>query len=106
MTFKKRRCAMNTFYIDPVEEANKYDIKVYADVENAHLNDGESGMIERDSDGNVTIWVADNDSLERQRFTVAHELGHFINGHLDENTKMLRDSTKSYSKDNYDIKEL
>lgn len=95
----------DTFYVDPVKEANRYGIEVFADVEHAHLKDGESGMIERNSDGGTTIWVADEDSLERQRFTIAHELGHYVNGHLDDNTKMLRDSTKSYSQDNYDYKE-
>jgi len=102
---RSKEVAMGTFYVDPVVEATKYGINVFADAKHEHLQDGESGMIERNSDGTVTIWVADEDSLERQRFTVAHELGHYVNGHLDENTKMLRDSNKSYSQDNYDLKE-
>jgi len=94
----------NVFYVDPVEEAKKYGINVYADTDFSKLNHGESGMIEKDGD-NITIYVDPNDSLERQRFTTAHELGHYVSGHLDDNTKMLRDSTKSYSQNNYDFKE-
>ena len=36
-----------TFYIDPVAEANKYGIKVFADTNFKCLNSGESGMIKK-----------------------------------------------------------
>ncbi len=96
----------DTFYVDPVLEAQKYGINVVADsYDSPFLNSGESGAIVRDDDNNITIYVNPDDSLERQRFTIAHELGHYVNGHLDDSTKMLRDSNQSYSQDNYDYRE-
>ena len=96
----------DTFYVDPVLEAQKYGINVVADsYDNPVLNAGESGAIVREDNDNVTIYVNPDDSLERQRFTIAHELGHYVNGHLDDSTKMLRDSNQSYSQDNYDYRE-
>jgi Zn-dependent peptidase ImmA (M78 family) len=95
----------DTFYVDPIKEANKYNIDVVADsYEKPFLKSGESGAIVQDND-NITIYVNPDDSLQRQRFTIAHELGHFTNGHLDGSKKMLRDSTKSYSQNNYDFLE-
>lgn len=46
-------------------------------------------------EGNVkSIGVNKNHTLKRQRFTIAHELGHYLNGHqyFDEEGKMLEDS--------------
>lgn len=94
-----------TFYVDPIKEAHKYGIKVVADSPtNPILKNYESGLIKRDGD-NIVIYVNPNDSLERQRFTIAHELGHYVCGHLNNNNIMFRDSTKQYSKYNYDLKE-
>jgi Zn-dependent peptidase ImmA (M78 family) len=41
-----------------------------------------------------SIGVNKNQTLKRQRFTIAHELGHYLNGHqyFDEEGKMLEDS--------------
>jgi hypothetical protein len=36
------------------------------------------GMIERDSDGVATIWLRTGLSRRRERFTLAHELGHWL----------------------------
>ncbi len=48
-------------------------------VKRASLNGDISGMIERDSSKNkFTIVVNNAHSAERQRFTIAHELGHYI----------------------------
>ncbi len=38
-----------------------------------------SGEITVDSDGGVNIWVNSMDHHNRQRFTLAHELGHLVN---------------------------
>jgi Zn-dependent peptidase ImmA (M78 family) len=46
-------------------------------------------------EGNVkSIGVNKNHTKNRQRFTVAHELGHYLNGHqyFDEEGKMLEDT--------------
>ena len=94
-----------TFYVDPVIEAKKYGIKVVADSDTAPvLKNGESGVIEKNGD-DVTMYINPNESLERQRFTIAHELGHFVNGHLNNSTTMFRDGNKQYSRDNYDFQE-
>lgn len=54
------------------------------------MNPGESGRIERLSDGRYRITVNANESRVRQRFTAAHELGHYllhrdllVHGHMD-----------------------
>ncbi len=44
----------------------------------AEWENGLSGMIRREEDGNYRIIVNANHSLHRQRFTIAHELAHFI----------------------------
>ena len=101
---KKGDAMSDTFYVDPVKEAQKYGINVYGDTNFEHLQEHESGIIKKDGD-KITIYVNPNDSLERQRFTIAHELGHFISGHLNSNNAMLRDGSKIYTQDNYDYKE-
>lgn len=42
------------------------------------LPDNISGLIRRNSDGSMTCVYNWDHSLTRQRFTVAHEIGHFI----------------------------
>lgn len=95
----------NTFYVDPVVEASKYGINVVADTFTpSKLKTGENGMIVKNGK-DITIYVCPNDMLERQRFTIAHELGHFMCGHLTEDKTMFRDGNKEYSRDNYDPQE-
>ena len=50
------------------------------------------------------IKVNSNDSLTRQRFTIAHELGHLMLGHLSDGRK-FRDPSKNYTLGSYDPKE-
>lgn len=45
------------------------------------LSDGISGKIERISENNHLITVNGNHHENRQRFTIAHELGHYFLGH-------------------------
>jgi Zn-dependent peptidase ImmA (M78 family) len=60
--------------VDPIEIANNLNIKV----QNAVFNDESlSGMIAKRED-NTIILVNLNDSPFRKRFTIAHELGHYI----------------------------
>lgn len=42
------------------------------------LDDDISGWIERHADGSYGITINDRHSLNRKRFTAAHELGHFL----------------------------
>ena len=95
----------STFSVDPIAKANELGILVQADdIYSPMLDSGESGMIIKDGD-TISIYYSINESIERQRFTIAHELGHYASGHLVGNTTMFRDGTKSYSRDNYDIQE-
>lgn len=41
------------------------------------------GGIKRYDKDNVKIFVNEKDGYERQRFTIAHEIGHYYLGHLD-----------------------
>lgn len=48
-------------------------------VRQAHFEDEDiSGMIRRGNDGRAAIYVNEKHALTRQRFTTAHELGHFL----------------------------
>ena len=60
--------------IDPINIANYNDIDVYA-IE--FTNENISGVISK-KDNKTTILVNENESYNRQRFTVAHELGHYF----------------------------
>lgn len=94
-----------TFYIDPISKAQEYNILVQADnPDSPMLNVGESGMISKDGE-HVSIYYDATENMERQRFTIAHELGHYVSGHLVGDTIMFRDGRKSYSRNNYDLEE-
>lgn len=59
---------------------------------------GEASGEVRLENGRPIIKVNAADALVRQRFTVAHELGHYALGHLRENgQRMFRDSRSDYS---------
>lgn len=47
-------------------------------LEKKYLSNNVSGMIKKGDDGQYTIVVNSNHPITRQRFTIAHELGHFI----------------------------
>jgi len=44
----------------------------------ARVAENVSGMIELDEDGKYLITINEDDSTTRQRFSMAHELGHYI----------------------------
>ena len=48
------------------------------DLKLANLEDDVSGWIERRDDGGYCVTINSNHAITRQRFTAAHELGHFI----------------------------
>lgn len=61
--------------IDPVSVARSLGINVYS----AKLENSLSGMIAKmSSDGDVNIFFNSEHAPVRQRFTVAHELGHYF----------------------------
>jgi Zn-dependent peptidase ImmA (M78 family) len=60
--------------VDPIQIARQLGIKVYT----AGLGEGVAGMLRKRQGLDPEIFVNGNDSLNRQRFTVAHELGHYV----------------------------
>lgn len=56
----------------------------------------ESGVIENTPTG-VVIRYSASESPVRQRFTIAHEIGHYALGHLNSAGKMYRDTPANFS---------
>lgn len=68
---------------------------------------GHSGQINLGKDGETPIIVFnDSEALVRQRFTVAHEIGHFALGHLNGSKQMFRDDSRNFSTFQYDTREV
>jgi Zn-dependent peptidase ImmA (M78 family) len=92
----------NGFYnviVDPVKLANSYNIEV----KNAKfVSDDISGMLKKEN-GKTTIYVNSFEPINRKRFTVAHELGHYFLNHLSDNDKIIHRRTDFFS---LDIKEI
>jgi Zn-dependent peptidase ImmA (M78 family) len=78
--------------VDPVAIAKAVGIRVFANTEM-----GEYSGCFYDADGPIIEYNA-FDPLVRQRFTIAHELGHFALHH----GARFRDSTENFSLGNYD----
>jgi len=90
-----------SFAVDPIKIAENAGIKV---VGKEGLKDGVHGMIRKEEDGSVVIEYDSSMHPNRQRFTIAHELGHFMEGHLKDKP-LFRDPRKNFSLENYDIYE-
>ncbi len=59
--------------VDPIEIAGSIGIQVFV----TELKTGVSGAISIKPGGRASIYLARGDSLNRQRFTAAHEIGHY-----------------------------
>lgn len=78
--------------VDPARIARKMGIRV----ENAYLDADVAGAIEKRRDGDVLIYLNAEDHSNRQRFTCAHEIGHFVkHGNEDFEFVDYRDMTAS-----------
>lgn len=68
--------------IPPAKIANYYNIYVlrYSQVNKSWIKDNESGVTIF-TENKIYIIYRDSESLQRCRFTVAHELGHILLGH-------------------------
>ena len=100
---------MSTFYIDPKEIAKKLGIDVRpinTKNKKEHISDDLCGYIEKDSNGKVNIYYNPNHHENRIRFTIAHELAHFLLGHLNENQKYYRDYARNFYTTTYEPKEV
>lgn len=64
--------------VDPISIAHKLGVKVFERSFNPFNGDTVSGAIRKDEENNISIFVNKSDSYERQRFTIAHELGHYF----------------------------
>ena len=71
-----------------------YGLKVVYNSDIDLLRDGESGRIVI-HDEKAIIVVRESEFKQRLRFTVMHELGHYLLGHLGENGEMSRDDVRS-----------
>ena len=93
---------METFYIDPKTVAEEKGIIVTG---MPVLPDGVNGLIKKHESHGVEIQYDNTMHPNRQRFTIAHELGHFVRGHLKDKT-LFRDPSKNFNLNNYDIYEV
>jgi len=76
--------------IQPADIARQLGIEVCNNLQD------RSGEISRHPDGRIVIRCNPTDQLLRQRFTVAHELGHWACGHLGEGVSIYRDDASSF----------
>lgn len=79
-------CKVASLPVKPVQIAAHYGIECHS-VDTDTLK-GASGMI-RVMNGKLCMFVNNSQSVQRQRFTVLHELGHFKLGHVG-NASILR----------------
>lgn len=63
--------------VDVIRAAKLYGLEVYA-TEMEKMNAGGVSGILVEKDGTWAIFINHSDSLSRQRFSIAHELGHFL----------------------------
>jgi Zn-dependent peptidase ImmA (M78 family) len=82
--------------VDPARIARRLGINV----ENAYLDADVAGAIEKRPDGQVRIYLNRDDHPNRQRFTCAHEIGHYVK-HGEEDFEFVdyRDMTASLGVD-------
>jgi Zn-dependent peptidase ImmA (M78 family) len=77
-----------TFPVDPFSIAESMGIRAGR----MQLDDDTSGLIIARQETQSQIWVEARDTEPRQRFTCAHEIGHFV-----ERSQMQRDLTRGFS---------
>jgi Zn-dependent peptidase ImmA (M78 family) len=73
-----------------LEKAAKY---LALEIHYERLEPGVSGILVKEK-GRPVILVNNADSARRQRFTIAHEIGHFV---LEEHDRMIIDSAESFA---------
>lgn len=60
--------------VDPIRIADQLGIRVYESA----MDDDVSGLLIKEADKDATIFLNEEDHVHRQRFTCAHEIGHFL----------------------------
>lgn len=71
---KAENTLSNDGSIDVTKLANDMNISVYGYA----FDDNLSGAVTKPEDGTVAIYINDKDPLTRQRFSIAHELAHYV----------------------------
>ncbi|OGI30658.1 MAG: hypothetical protein A2287_04675 [Candidatus Melainabacteria bacterium RIFOXYA12_FULL_32_12] len=74
--FKKIRDKYTDFPVSVIDIANELGIKVY---ETDSLPSNVSGLIGKELNGEFSIYVNAKHAATRKIFTIAHEIGHYIN---------------------------
>ncbi len=87
--FNAKRSKGSTVDVKALAESCGIDVRV-----ESFKNDSVSGFLHRADDGSNTIVVNKNNPVARQRFTIAHELGHFF---LHQNETMHVDEHETVS---------
>jgi Zn-dependent peptidase ImmA (M78 family) len=72
----------NDLSVDPAKIALKLGIPVREVEFKSYMNDSISGGIIKEKDS-IKIYVSNSDAMNRKRFTIAHELGHYFLNHLE-----------------------
>lgn len=90
-----------TVPVRPVSIATAMGVKVFK-----QSAVSESGRICLDSTGQPKIVYNADEATVRQRFTVAHELGHYALGHLSGGKTMWRDPTENFFSSSRDPREV
>ncbi len=80
--------------VDVVKLANRFGIKVYE----YPFGEGVSGAVRKKENGEVSIYISDQDSVARQRFSIAHELAHAVlHKDLVDSHKVIKRSKNDFS---------
>lgn len=90
-----------TLPVNPIQIANDMGLDVYA---SGDIPDG-GGVIKK-VNGHPSIYICKNDSTVRQRFTIFHEIGHYVLGHYDEYGEMQRTYGFRYNQNEVDADEF
>ncbi|MEI7187195.1 ImmA/IrrE family metallo-endopeptidase [Dickeya dianthicola] len=90
--------------VDPLKIAEAWGARVEEIVDSGYNNDGLSGIAVL-KNGVPRIYFNPSDHSNRQRFTIAHELGHHVLGHTRDG-EMHRDNVENYSSGAQDVREV
>lgn len=82
-----------TLPVNVIDIAEKLGIKVTGEF---GMTDNASGCIERHPNGSFEITYDITEAQVRQRFTIAHEIGHYALGHLNEQHRCFRDHPTNF----------
>ena len=90
--------------IDVLRIAQEAGVDVYATVFTDEDGEDVSGSIEIEG-GKPVIYVNNDHPVTRQRFTIAHELGHWFCGHLTDRDGKIIDNAECKRSAEWDMRE-